>query len=50
MVLKCFSPSFSLPPTRGSEKERIQGNWTCLEMVLVSTCQSISADITLPIT
>ena len=31
MVLKCFKLSFSLLPTRGSGKERIQGKWTCLE-------------------
>jgi hypothetical protein len=34
MVLKCFILPFSPPPTKGSGKGRIQGKWTCLEMVL----------------
>jgi hypothetical protein len=34
MVFKHFNLPFSPPPTRGSGKERIQGNWICLEMVL----------------
>ena len=36
MVLKCFNLPSSPPPTRGSGKERIQGKWTCLGIVLWS--------------
>jgi hypothetical protein len=31
MVLKHFNLPSSLPPTRGSGKERTQGLWICLE-------------------
>jgi hypothetical protein len=31
MVFKYFSLSFIPPPSRRSEKERIQGKWSCLE-------------------
>ena len=37
MALKCFNLPFSPPPTRGSEKERIQGKWTCLERFFGAT-------------
>jgi len=36
MAFKQFKLSCSPLPTRGSRKERIQGKWTCLEMVLWS--------------
>jgi hypothetical protein len=49
LVLKCFNLLSSLPPTRGSEIERIQGKWTCLEMVLWSNsclcCQEIRSSV-----
>ena len=49
MVLKCFNLPSSPPPTRGSEKERMWGKWTCLEMVLWSNshlrCQEISSSV-----
>jgi hypothetical protein len=49
MVLKCFNLLSSLPLTRGSGKERIQGKWTCLEMVLWSNshlcCQEIGSSV-----
>jgi hypothetical protein len=49
MVLKCFNLPSSPPPTRGSGKERIQGKWTCLEMILWRNsclcCQEISRSV-----
>ena len=36
MALTCFNFPSSLLPNRGSGKERKQGKWTCLEMVLWS--------------
>ena len=45
MILKHFNLPSSLPPTRGSGKERTWSKWTCLEMVLWSKfhlhCQKI---------
>jgi len=47
MVLKHFKLAASPSPTRGSEKEKIWGKWTCLKMVLWSNsplcCQEISS-------
>jgi hypothetical protein len=37
MIHKQFNLPPSLPPTRGSGKDRIQGKWTCLERFFGAT-------------
>jgi hypothetical protein len=51
-VLKCFNLPSSPPPTSGSGKKKvtgIQGNWTCLEIVLWSKSNLCCQDVSNPV-